>query len=103
MLYRYVAIILFPGLFSSCARKLYQKKDYTFHDISFIPYPLSALRTDGVYVLTPDPAKRPKEPRFYKFYVTGQCNLTLDPAGEIQTKEDYINTVSKDFSKKAST
>lgn len=110
MLYRYVVITLFMGLFSSCAQKVYQKEDYTFYDKTFKLDASSGLRTDGVYVLdriwtdeNGGITKQPKEHRFYKFYEGGQCNLTLDPSGEIKTKEEYIAAVSKDFVIKKST
>jgi len=98
------------GLFSSCAQKVYQKEDYTFYDKAFKLDVSSGLRTDGVYVLdhiwtdeNGGTTKQPKEHRFYKFYKGGQCNLTLEPSGEIKTKEEYISAVSKDFVSKKST
>lgn len=110
MPYRYIAMIWFLGLFSSCAQKVYQKEDYTFYDKSFKLNASAALRTDGIYVVdhiwtdeNGGTTKQPKEHRFYKFYTSGQCNLTLDPANEIKTKEDYINAVGKDFSIKKNT
>ena len=104
---KYLIVIFFLSLFLSCARKIYQKTDYTFYDKSFKLDTLSGLRTDGVYVLDQiwtnqngGTFKKPKEHRFYKFYVSGQCNLTIDPTHEIKTKSDYVNAVSKDSVKK---
>lgn len=101
---RSVILLLFLGLFFACAKKIYQKNDYPFYDNTFKLDTSSALRTDGVYVLNHiwtdengGTAKPPKEHRFYKFYKTGQCNLTLDLSHQIKTKEDYLNALSKDF------
>ncbi|MCD0467207.1 hypothetical protein [Flavobacterium sp. ENC] len=103
-------MLLFIGLCASCTPKVYQKNDYTFYDQTFILDASSGLRTDGVYVLdhirteeNGGTVRQPKEHRFYKFYSTGQCNLTLDPSGVIKTKTDYSEAVSKDFTLKKNT
>ena len=102
-------MILFLCLLFSCTKKIYQKSDYTFYDKTFILDVSSGLRTDGVYVLDQiwtdengGTFKKPKEHRFYKFYQTGQSNLTIDPTHKITTKEEYINNLSKDFLPKKS-
>ena len=108
--YRYLILIIFLGVFFSCAKKLYQKNDYTFYKENFKLDASSALRTDGVYVLdhtwtdeNGGTTKLSKEHRFYKFYESGQCNLTLDLSDQIKTNEDYINAVSEDFLVKKNT
>ncbi len=108
--YRYLILIAFLGLFFSCTKKLYQKNDYTFYRENFKLDASSDLRTDGVYVLdriwtdeNGGTTKLPKEHVFYKFYETGQCNLTLDLSHQIKTNEDYLNVVYKDFSVKKNT
>ena len=107
MQFRFCCMLLLLGLFSSCAQKLYQKNYYSFYDEGFTISPGSAVRTDGVYVLdriwtdeNGGTTKQPKEHRFYKFYATGQSNLTLDPENSIKTDQDYITAVKKDFIKK---
>ena len=102
--YSYCIVIMLLAFFYSCTPKIYKKSDYTFYDKTFNLNISSALRTDGIYVLdriwtdeNGETFKEPKEHRFYKFYTTGQCNLTLDLSNEIKTKEDYINVVNKDF------
>lgn len=101
---RNLFLILLLGILVSCSGKVYQKTDYTFYEKTFKLDKSSALRTDGVYVLDQiwtdengGTFRKPKEHRFYKFYVTGQCNLTIDPTSEIATKEKYINSLSKDL------
>lgn len=108
--YQSVVLLLFFGLFFSCAKKIYQKNDYSFYDSNFKLDASSALRTDGVYVLyhiwtdeNGGTTKQPQEHRFYKFYATGQSNLTLDPSHQIKTEVDYLNSVSHDFSIKNNT
>jgi len=111
MLYRYIVVmILFLGIFSSCAQKVYKKEDYTFYDTSFRLHASSPLRTDGVYVLdriwtdeNGGTTKQPKDHCFYKFYIQGQCNLTLDPENSIKTKDDYRTAVSKNLSQRKNT
>lgn len=103
-------VILFLGLFFSCGKKLYQKNDFPFYDEAFKLEASSVLRTDGVYVLdhiwtdeNGGTTKPPKNHTFYKFYKTGQCNLTLDLSNEIKSKEDYFNVINKDFEEKKNT
>lgn len=105
-----LCMLLFLGLYASCTPKIYQKNDYTFYDRTFRLDASSVLRTDGVYVLDHiwteehgGTVKSPKEHRFYKFYSTGQCNLTLDLSGDIKSKTQYGNSVSRDFTLKKST
>ena len=108
--FRIFIVLLFFGLFFSCSQKIYQKTDYPFYDSTFKLNASSALRTDGVYVLdhiwtdeNGGTTKPPKEHRFYKFYATGQSNLTLDPSNEIKTKEQYLETLNGDYSIKNKT
>ena len=76
-------ILMFLLVFSSCSPKIYQKGDYTFYNKVFNLDNTSLLRTDGVYVLdriwtdeNGGTVKQPQNHLFYKFYKTGQCNLT---------------------------
>jgi len=91
------------ALFTSCAQQHLSRGDYSFFDKNFVLAPDSKLRTDGVYVLnkiwTDDNGGTEKKPdmhKFYKFYKTGQCNLTLDPENAIRTEQDYKTVVAKD-------
>ncbi|PXY43310.1 hypothetical protein [Flavobacterium hydrophilum] len=100
---RYVFIILLVLLYS-CADKVYTKEDYTFYNKAFKEDASSSLRTDGVYILKSiwtnengGQLKQPKDHRFYKFYATGQCNLTLDPSLKIKTEKEYIQVINNDF------
>ncbi|WP_125721800.1 hypothetical protein [Flavobacterium ustbae] len=101
---QYAVIVLLVMLVFSCAGKIYMKEDYTFYNSNFRLDQSASLRTDGVYVLqsiwTAENGgilKQPKDHRFYKFYATGQCNLSLDSSFEIKTEKDYADAVSKDF------
>lgn len=103
-------IIMFLLVFSSCSPKIYQKGDYTFYNKVFNLDNTSLLRTDGVYVLdriwtdeNGGTVKRPQNHLFYKFYKTGQCNLTVDLSNEIKTKKEYQNSISKDLEKQNNT
>lgn len=100
-------IVLFG--FFSCSKKLYVKEDYTFYDKNFSLPKDSSLKTDGIYVLesiwTNENGGTQREPKndehmFYKFYDTGQANLTLDMENQVQTKEDYVEKINKEFEKK---
>lgn len=102
--------ILFMLVFSSCAPKIYQKRDYTFYNKAFNLDSSSLLRTDGVYVLNRiwtdengGTVKQPQNHLFYKFYNTGQCNLTVDLSNEIKTEKEYQNAVNKDLQKQNNT
>lgn len=102
--YQVVFVIVFLELFFSCAKNIYQKDDFPFYDPAFKLAASSELKTNGVYVLdriwtneNGGAYKQPKEHRFYKFYTTGQCNLTLDLSHQIKTNEDYGNAVNKDL------
>ncbi|RUT72192.1 hypothetical protein D0817_00815 [Flavobacterium cupreum] len=108
--YNCLCMLFFLGLCASCTPKVYQKSDYTFYDRTFRLDASTVLRTDGVYVLdhiwtkeNGGTVRQPKEHRFYKFYSTGQCNLTLDPSNEIKTKANYLTAINKDFTSKNST
>lgn len=91
-------------LFNSCSEKIYQKEDYSFYNKTFKVDPSSLLRTDGIYILSwiwtnenGGVLKQTNDHRFYKFYSTGQCNLTLDLDLKIKTEQDYVEEVEKDF------
>lgn len=99
-----IMILLF-GLFS-CAQKLYVKEDYSFYDKNFLLPETSSLKTNGVYVLESiwnnengGTERKPyeKEHMFYKFYATGQVNLTVDLDNTIKTEQEYIEKVNQDF------
>ena len=103
-------IIPFVLVFFSCSPKIYQKGDYTFYNKAFSLDSSSLLRTDGVYVLhriwtdeNGGTVKQPQNHLFYKFYNTGQCNLTVDLSNEIKTEKEYQNTISKDLEKQNNT
>lgn len=98
-------MILLFGLFS-CAQKLYVKDDYTLYDKNFLLQDNSLLKTNGIYVLESiwtqengGTERKPneKEHMFYKFYKTGQVNLTVDLNNTIKTEQDYIERIKKDF------
>ncbi|WP_433832572.1 hypothetical protein [Flavobacterium anhuiense] len=91
-------------LLNSCSEKIYQKEDYSFYNKTFKIDPSSLLRTDGIYILSSiwtnengGVVKQTNDHCFYKFYSTGQCNLTLDPELKIKTDQDYVKAVEKDF------
>lgn len=90
-------IMIFSIGFFSCSKKMYVKDDYTFYKPNFHLSDNSKLRTDGVYVLeniwTKDSERKPTEHIFYKFYETGQSNLTVDLNHEINSKEEYISSI----------
>ena len=103
-------IIMFLLVFGSCSSKIYQKDDYTFYNKGFNLDGYSLLRTDGVYVLdriwtneNGATVKQPQNHLFYKFYKTGQCNLTVDISNEIKTKKEYENILRKDLEKQENT
>jgi len=89
--------MLFSIAFFSCSKNVYVKNDYPFYQENFQLPPDSNLRTDGVYVLesiwSENAEKKPKEHLFYKFYKTGQSNLTVDLNHEINTEEEYIESI----------
>lgn len=106
----YGVVLFVLILFSSCAKEIYQKADYTFYDQNFKLDNSTSLRTDGVYELKSiwtdedgGKLKQPEDHRFYKFYPTGQCNLTLDSSFKIKTEKDYADVISKDFVKQKRT
>lgn len=76
---------------------MYVKDDYSFYKQNFQLPSDSKLRTDGVYVLdsiwTKDSERKATEHQFYKFFKTGQSNLTIDLDNEIRTKEQYISSI----------
>lgn len=91
--------MIFSIGFFSCSKKMYVKDDYTFYDQKFKIDPNSPLRTDGVYVLesiwTKDSERKADEHQFYKFYKNGQSNLTVDINHEINSEEEYIESILK--------
>lgn len=99
-----IMILLF-GLFS-CTQKLYVKEDYSLYDKNFFFPENSSLKTNGVYVLESiwtnenggkERNPNEKEHMFYKFYQTGQVNLTVDLDNTIKTEQDYIERINQDF------
>lgn len=92
-----LGIMLFSIAFFSCSKNVYVKNDYPFYQENFQLPPDSNLRTDGVYVLesiwSENAEKKPKEHLFYKFYKTGQSNLTVDLNHEINTEKEYIESI----------
>jgi len=105
-----IVLMILLLIFSSCSPKIYQKEDYPFYNKSFHLDTSSALRTDGVYVLdhiwtdqNGGTVKKPENHIFYKFYKTGQCNLTVDLSNEIKTEKQYQNVINIDFDKQSST
>lgn len=90
------AMLLIGSLLFSCSSQHFSKGDYSFYDKNFTLPSASMLRTDGIYILTSistdesDGTVQPiKEPKFYKFYKTGQSNLVLYNANEIQSNDSY--------------
>lgn len=90
---------MFLFAFFSCSKKVYVKADYTLHDENFRLSESSNLRTDGVYVLdniwTKDSQRKASEHHFYKFYKDGQVNLTVDLDHEINSDQEYIESIKK--------
>lgn len=92
-------IMIFSLGFFACSKKMYVKNDYTFYEQNFQLDLDSGLRTDGVYVLeniwTKDSEQKATEHHFYKFYKTGQSNLTVDVNHEINSEQEYIESIKK--------
>lgn len=93
-------IMLLAVAFFSCSKSMYVKQDYRLFEENFLLSPNAPLRTDGVYVLesvwNKDTGERKAEEHvFYKFYNTGQANLTVDLDNKINTNEAYLESVQK--------
>lgn len=100
---QYAFLIILLVLYS-CTHKVYTKQDYTIYNKAFKLDASATLRTDGVYVLESiwtnengGQLKQSKDHRFYIFYPTGQCNLTLDPSFKIKTEKEYMEVINRDF------
>lgn len=92
-----LGIMLFSIAFFSCSKNVYVKHDYPFYQEKFQLPPGVNLRTDGVYVLetiwSENAEKKPTEHIFYTFFETGQSNLTIDINKEINTENEYIESI----------
>lgn len=91
-------MMLLVPLFFSCSKRTYVKKDYHLFEENFTLASEALLRTDGVYVLESIWSKdtgvrKADEHIFYKFYNTGQANLTVDLDKKIKTGQDYLESV----------
>lgn len=88
----------------SCGAKRYVTSDYSFYSPHFrINSHATNLRTDGVYISQSVSANGQQKDSiirqlFYKFYTTGQVNLTLDFGQKISTDQQYADAVRKDSS-----
>ncbi|GGH80792.1 hypothetical protein HNQ91_005387 [Filimonas zeae] len=84
----------------ACGTKHYQQSQYPFHNPAFTMDTLHGLKTNGVYVLrsiqSGDSIRQATVHQFYRFYATGQSNLTLDNQHSITTPAGYVNAVRKD-------
>ncbi|TPD65448.1 hypothetical protein [Flavobacterium microcysteis] len=92
-------MLLLP-LFFSCSKNMYVKKDYHLFEENFTLASDALLRTDGVYVLesiwNKDTGERKADEHiFYKFYNTGQANLTVDLDKKIKTEQDYLTSIEE--------
>ena len=95
-----IGIMLLAVAFFSCSKSMYTKQDYRLFEENFLLSPNTPLRTDGVYVLesvwnkdTGD--RKADEHIFYKFYNTGQANLTVDLDKTINTNQEYLESIKK--------
>lgn len=93
-------MMLLAALFFSCSKKIYVKNDYHLFEENFTLAPDALLRTDGVYVLESiwnknSGERKADEHIFYKFYNTGQANLTVDLDSKIKTEEDYLESIKE--------
>ena len=94
-----LTLLVFMFILNSCGQKFYTKQDYSFFDKNFVLNANATLKTDGVYVLQSiwsdengGVFKTLESPKFYKFYKTGQSNLTLCDKN-IKSDQDYVNLV----------
>lgn len=79
---------------------MYVKQDYHLFDENFLLTPNAILRTDGVYVLQTIWNNKTGERKatghnFYKFYKSGQQNLTVDLDHKINNEQEYIESIQK--------
>lgn len=93
-------IMFLTLVFFSCSKTMYVKKDYHLFDEKFLLAPNATLQTNGVYVLESIWSKGSGERKadehiFYKFYDTGQVNLTVDLDKKIKTKEEYLESIKQ--------
>lgn len=92
--------MLLAVAFFSCSKSMYTKQDYRLFEENFLLSPNTPLRTDGVYVLesvwNKDTGERKADEHiFYKFYNTGQANLTVDLDKSINTSQEYLESIKK--------
>lgn len=94
-----IILIVFMFILNSCGQKFYTKQDYPFFDKNFVLSENAALKTEGVYVLESiwsdengGVFKTLENQKFYKFYKTGQSNLTLCDAN-VKSDEDYLGLI----------
>ncbi|RKS26003.1 hypothetical protein CLV94_1054 [Flavobacterium endophyticum] len=95
-----IGIMLLAVAFFSCSKSMYTKQDYRLFEENFLLSPNTPLRTDGVYVLesvwNKDTGERKADEHiFYKFYNTGQANLTVDLDKSINTSQEYLESIKK--------
>ncbi|WDO13453.1 hypothetical protein MH928_01840 [Flavobacterium sp. WW92] len=95
-----IGIMLLAVAFFSCSKSMYTKQDYRLFEENFLLSPNTPLRTDGVYVLesvwNKDTGERKADEHiFYKFYNTGQANLTVDLDKTINTNQEYLESIKK--------
>jgi len=95
-----IGIMLLAVAFFSCSKSMYTKQDYRLFEENFLLSPNTPLRTDGVYVLesvwNKDTGERKADEHiFYKFYNTGQANLTVDLDKSINTNQEYLESIKK--------
>lgn len=84
----------------ACGTKHYQQSQYSFYNRTFTADSLYGLKTNGVYVLrsiqSGDTTRQATTHQFYRFYPTGQSNLTLDAQHAISNASDYVNAIHRD-------
>lgn len=95
-----IGIMLLAVAFFSCSKSMYTKQDYRLFEENFLLSSNMPLQTDGVYVLesvwNKDTGERKAEEHiFYKFYNTGQANLTVDLDKSINTNQEYLESIKK--------
>jgi hypothetical protein len=94
-----LTLVVFMFILNSCGQKFYTKQDYSFFDKNFVLNADAALKTEGVYVLESiwsdengGVFKSTESAKFYKFYKSGQSNLTLFDKN-IKSDQDFLKLI----------
>jgi hypothetical protein len=100
---RLAGIVSVTFLLVSCGyQKHYVKSDYSLYRSDFKLPVSSALRTDGVYILSKiwtsqdgGVERIATDRKIYKFYPNGQVNLILDTYHVIKNNEGYVSAFNE--------